>query len=276
MTRFPISRFLVGVLATALAAGAARADWALVDGFAGHTVLADGPGANPGRGDGVVNFAVFQRTAGDDSWVDFFGFPPGRVRDLWGGDVDVDCDYVYFYTVVNSDPDTAGEGSLRGFDLPDLAPDAFTSAGYIFRTIFKDADGNVGPPANQILGPSMAGVDVYGDHAPGDGSQTNVDIQETGDPKPWPVDPTEVLREDELLKFVFGSAIPFNPDGYSALLYVTSNYGPVYDVAVLRDGDNAYGDVPVPNPEPATLALLLVGAPFALAYRLRKRARQAG
>jgi hypothetical protein len=253
--------------------------------FAAAAFLSDFTGNtqffNPSaQSDGVVNFAVYE--TGDSDWTDDFGaaidaaigelsppLGPGTV----GNGIDEDALYVYFYQIVNTNPNTlpagVGDSALNQLELtlPALLS-SVTSAGFITDYVFDDPtgvgpDGATGPAGNARLG-TLADTtpgpdDVAGDHSPSE----KLSISSPGTPLIGftflaSIEPDFVQETPfDLLEIVFNPINAIPTGSWSSVFFITSNLPPIYWEAELEDGGDTHGDIPVPNPEPGTFLMTL-------------------
>jgi hypothetical protein len=240
--------------------------------------------------DGVVNFSVYENidnVNGTQDWTDDFGIlvdaaiiplsqeNPGDNPTSSIGGLDTNATYVYFYQMVNTNPDTSAESRLGQFEL--TLPggiDTITSAGFITSRVFNDPtdradhpgspDGATGPHLNGPLNNARLGLEDDTTAAPddeaGDGepSEKGINLAEAT--------PFAFLVEadsPEFANYDGGNIVEFiwNPDIasslYSTIFFVTSNFAPKYFPVETEDGGQASGDAPVPTPEPASMAMTL-------------------
>ena len=232
--------------------------------FTGNTQMSDA-GATVG---GVVDFAVYQNPTGDN-WVTDLGLTSAvSGGSSGGGSVDTGASFVYFYEVVNTAPN-AGDGTIAHFNVGNSST-PFTSGGWLQGYVFNDANGNaVGPPGNPFLGPAASGDDPANNLPStsgvnlGDPPFTNVGVT--------PTNPTGVASlggsanggtATFLWTILFGNAL-IGQNGYSPVLFFTSDKSPVYAMGSISDpsGLNAAdGGVPSQAPEPATIVLFSMTA----------------
>ena len=236
--------------------------------------------------DGIVNFAVYRPDT--SNWVSELGLGSVAISLLMGTPIDLDAEYVFFYQVVNTDPNPdPGEPDhpLHVLKLPNYAPTAITSMGFLSDTVFTDG-APVGPAGNRFLGSEAPGDDKGDDVLDGVPSESGVTgVGFASDPSAYDPIAATVDSGNQMARFawdqlyipgfgVYGDgAIPTG--GYSSVVFMTTDlpYMPDYGEGNLRNGDNpSDGDLPRPNPEPASVLLFAAAAPAA--YWLRRRRRQ--
>lgn len=257
----------------------AEAGW--IARLTGNTQLSDNPNS-----DGIVNFAVYRPDTSD--WVTELGLGSVVESLLLSGTVDVDAAYVFFYQIVNTDPNvhpTEPDHELHVLKVPNYSPGALTSIGYLKDTVFTDG-APVGPSGNRFLGSEAPGDDKGDDVVDGVPSESGVTgIGFASDSAAYDPLTGSMNSGDHLARFtwdqvvipgfgVFGDgAIPTG--SYSSVVFMTTDldYEPDYHKGNLRNGDPpSDGDLPRPNPEPGSLILLALGLPAAaVARRLRSR-----
>jgi len=256
--------FVLRAAAVALALlaipSAADANW-VGAGFSGSNQLTLGtvPPATGPRADGVINYAVYDNSANDFAAVT--GFSGTATTQFGAGGLGAGR-YIYLYQVVNNDPITP-EHELTGMHLMvDLA--SINSAGFLLDTVFRDASGNVGPVGNIRLGLENPIPDVPLPAPNPTGFGTIAAAIETQ---------SVTANNGDSLRFNFmPGTIP--TDSFSSVLFVTSGRDPTFGQGRLVDGDTTAGFVPVPTPEPGTLALLGLGLPL-LGWGYTRRLRAA-
>jgi hypothetical protein len=281
--------FLKGLAAVAVLVIAVNtANAGFVAGFNGNSQLgptALGAGTDDSS-DGIVSFAVYATE--DSDWTD--DFTPFFDADVTSGStfssgVDVDTDFVYFYQVTNNNPGTV-DNFLSLLRVPEASPGVFTSWGFVHRHVFLDTAAElfapVGPLGNEALGTEPLPPDSPGDHTPGDSASPPTGFFDTELPPlgedvgglvPDAQDPTgaQVVIDNgsRYLQFTLNFV---GTGSFTSILFATSNKGPIYLTGELQDGlPESQGDIAVPTPEPATLALLLGGAPLGLVALRRRR-----
>lgn len=252
--------FVLRVAAVALAVcaipNAADAMW--LGTYSGSNQLTLAPNGGPGPlGDGIINFAVYDNINGDFSSI----YAGAGTTQFGSGGVTAGR-YIYLYQVVNTNP-TGGDNPLTGMHLMVVDAD-IESAGVLADTVFVDAGGNVGPDGNRRLGTESVANNVALFGFTPTALATDSAAIET----------MTVTSTGVSLRFNF-TVPPGVPTGsYSALLFVSANAAPTVGQGRLVDGDTTAGDVPVPTPEPGTLALLGLGLPV-LGWGYRRRLRAA-
>jgi len=221
--------------------------------------------------DGTVNFAVYSNPTGHN-WATDLGI---SVSSVGAGNpaVDTKAAFVYFYQVVNNGPGGKTKAKLGGMDVyvaPDTGSffDPYTSFGKVNGTgtngaVFTDTGGAVGPSGNQYLGDPTV-MDNKGAAGTTKKTVTPGFTSNSSAVNPSGVDTSGV---DDGVNFVIrwtfrnANGGPIIADqGYSSVVFMTSNYRPTYGTGTLRDGDRTAGSVPVATPEPASFALMACGA----------------
>lgn len=268
MLSFKSLRLGFTVLIVTASAGIAQA--AFLPGYSGNSQF-----INPhASSDGVVNFGVYANTDGD--WTNDFGLPANTIQQLFelspgpsviGNGIDSAANFVYFYQIVNTDPDPATDATLKELEinLPE-GTSLVTSAGYLDGHVFDDPtdatlpagpDGATGPTGNARLGTDPDTTpdpdDVDGDGAPSESGVVLTGFAAIG----GAINPNWAEEADPFtLQFIFvPSVIPTG--SYSSVFFLTSNVGPDYLPAQLEDTDDTNADIPVPNPELGTFAMTI-------------------
>jgi MYXO-CTERM domain-containing protein len=242
-------RILGAVAIAAVVFGAAnQSPAALMSLSSGHTSPQFDGGDDPEEVDGTINFAVYDRTGG--SAGDSFGIGAGSDTWLTAGGFDVTESYLYLYQVVNA-------GTPEEIDdLFVYTPNGYvTSMGFLVGRGFIDADGVVsvtnpfgtnpaiyGDPAGAILGVSGGGITTI-----------------TGGVVPDSIGTGENVQGDDRFEVNFDPELEPPANRVSVLVGFTSTHGPGLSVAEIRDGENAFGMVMAPVPEPASMAIWSLG-----------------
>ncbi len=259
----------------------ASAGW--LTSLTGNTQMSDNPSS-----DGIVNFAVYKPDT--NNWVTELGLSGVATSLLLSNYIDVDAAYVFFYQVVNTDPNAVPgdpDHDLHVLKLPNYSSSALTSIGYLADTVFTDG-APVGPAGNRFLGSEAPGDDKGDDVVDGIPSESGVSgVGFASDSSAYNPISGVMDSGDSMARFtwdqviipgfgVFGDgAIPTG--GYSSVVFMTTDldYLPSYYKGNLRNGDPpSDGDLPRPNPEPGSLILMALGVPAAIAARrLRNRHR---
>ncbi len=265
---------LVGfALSVALVVGCcqfAQAGW--VPGFTGNSQFE--LGYNGPTADGVVSFAVWDN-AGGDTWDVDLGVEPNRMKINVLGQQDIgtlhgDAPYIYFYQVVNTDPDTSSEDVLSEFQVQ---RGIFTEGGFLVAgnvpAVFNEATVAGSTPVDNVntaldAAGSATGTPTTdwtpGNHIPGDPNASLASTPFVGDASA--VTPVTLNLQVGYYDFEFGNGISDNPIGYSAVMYLTSDLAPRYLLGALHDGNAvADGDIPSNTPEPGSFVMVL-GALF--------------
>ncbi|HEX6960765.1 MAG TPA: hypothetical protein VF175_02780, partial [Lacipirellula sp.] len=217
--------------------------------------------------DGIVNFAVYHNPGGGD-WTDDFGLPAGTIQQLFepsgsgqsvGNGLDTTAEYVYFYQIVNTDPNTSDESELKSLEL--FLPGTtsmITSAGYLDDYVFDDG-GPTGPTGNARLGTFTD--TTAADDVPGDATPSESGAVPSGSGFVAHGSAVEPDNADEIgsstIEFNFTAQVPIPPGGFSSVFFLTSFGAPIYHPELLEDGDNTHADIPIPNPEPSSVAMTL-------------------
>jgi hypothetical protein len=237
---------VVGIFILMLSPSRASADF--IPAFTGYSRMDDFPTST-----GVVNFAVYDNSGGGN-WATTLGVPATAVAG--GGAIDTAASFVYFYQVVNQ-----GAASLSAFYVSS-GTSPYTSAGYLSATVFTDADGAVGPVANQYLGANPAVAPSEPDESDMVPNQSGVAAPGFAGGDVVAVAPSAASTggaPDGFAKFFFTPPNVLPAVGYTTVLFLTSNSQPLYAEANIRDGTISDGAVPVQAPEPSALMLSLVG-----------------
>jgi hypothetical protein len=243
-------------------------------GFTGNSqtlYTAAGPSTAFPSSDGLINFSVYDNTnpgGPNGNWITDFATSYGVTvtslsiaLGLSGRE-----SYVYLYQMVNTNPDPASESSLH---LLQIEGGQFDGAGYLTKggaTVgFKEAAGVTGPVANPAIGtattdgPTISG-NVPGNHVPGfSGGVLSATAFDTAAGGKTPTGVTYLVG-DNAYQFEFPnlSAFPpltdhgLAPDGFSTVVFLTSERAPSYLVGTVHDGVFTQGDVPSNTPEPGT------------------------
>jgi len=284
--------------ATCLTESVATADF--IQYSNGHTVF--GASQRGKTTDGTVNFAVYENPGGD--WTQVFG--PAVAQQIEGlppdargvaTQVDATAEYIYFYQVVNNNPVGLVNNSLNGLDVPIPSRYTISSLGYIDGYVFNE-NGTPVTIFNPSLGDSAAGN--YGptgiDTSIFDGLPTLANVALSGPifaPDNNAISPAwgRILTNNVQFRWDTGGnrggsvgATQIEPDGYGSILFFTTSQLPSRCAMGVLYGDGSalgdiiaplIGDPPDPIPEPATLVMILAGAPLALlGWRRWKRRRQ--
>lgn len=289
--------FVMRVAAVALAAlafpGAASADW--MSGYTGNTQTGLIGSTEFSRGDGVINFAVYDNT--DGSFSAFLDSAAGGgiktviqdnllnkgAKGAFGTFNEfVNSQYIYFYQMVNTDPNPLGkDNGLDGLFITQLGETAYTSGGWANGYTFVDSNGNqVGLDGNRRLGPEGNDMDGAVDGTPSHSGETGVSFAANSSAQDF----TKLERGDTFPNPSIQPALQWVTDlatgDFSSIAFLGSNNGPVYRQGTTSDGQHSHGDVPVPTPEPGSLALFglalpLMGAGYVRRLRAAKAAAQA-
>ncbi|MBI1901913.1 MAG: hypothetical protein HYS13_12485 [Planctomycetia bacterium] len=258
-----------GVL-IALMAGDASAGF--VTAFTGNTQMSESANS-----DGIVNFAVYDNTDGGDWTTEIPSL--GAVSTITsGGAIDTTAKFVFFYQVVNTDPNTGGtDPDLATFKIASNGV-AYSSAGFLSDKVFFDGTANVGPSGNLFLGTEGTPhkTDDVVDGAP---SESGV-AAPTFATLAAAVNPEQVIGGlggvggfATLQWGAFGEGV-IGTGAFSSVVFLTSNNPPVgYGRGNIRDGDPASdGDIPVHAPEPGSLLVWagVLGIGAVLVLRRRK------
>ncbi|MEX0711623.1 MAG: PEP-CTERM sorting domain-containing protein [Pirellulales bacterium] len=263
--------FLKGMAAIAVLAMAVNtANAGFISGFVGNTQMDDSVGSTE-HVTAVVSFAVYDNS-GDDFDTGVLGSPTGLYErgDLLTPEVDLSAPFIYLYQITNFNV-AADNLHIRVFYLTDTH-DLIDAIGFFSGRVFTDTDGNVGPSGNEALGDDSGTdpvdplvddvVTLYGSD-PGFASLTAAG------------DPDDAGDAGGGIKFIqYTSSTVLSDGAFSSVIIATSNFGPSFRTGILEDGGDdltSDGNVPVPTPEPATLALLLGGAPVGLVALRRRR-----
>jgi len=299
LKEFEMRRFVLRVAAVALALVAlpAAADAGWMAPYTGNTQMAlPVTLTNQGdRADGVVNFAVYDNT--DGSFNSFFstGFKNALGDSLTNNTTEgtfgslsgvANSNYIYVYQVVNSNP-VQLLGSDSALDSLFLrAQGSLTAGGWANGFIFNDGTADVGPTGNQRLGHEGPDFDLLVDGIPSEtaadvGSTINVNTLTVVSHSSPNARNIAGLDLDTTFPGSVTPAIQFDYDAaqtgkYTYLMILASNQAPIYRRGTISDGSHTDGDVPLPSPEPGTLALIGLGLPLlGWGYVRRLRASKA-
>jgi hypothetical protein len=217
--------------------------------------------------------------------------------------------YIYVYQMVNTNPRGAesdleglflkgsgyltGDGSMDDPYAPNLNPGWLTAAGWANGYIFHDGTAKVGPNTptnNQRLGGNdgqtgSGSFDTAVDGKPSEkasdpGSTIDVNaltiVSDDGGITVSSVS-VDFFPEDDSTEIALQYHVAGMPTNtYSYLMIIASNHAPIYQRGTTSDGQHADGDIPVPSPEPGTLALIGLGLPLlGWGYVRRLRANKA-
>jgi len=286
-------------VALALAVIPTKADAAWLVDYTGYTSV----GQPTDKVDGIINFGVYQNNGVTGNWATDLGIASA----LLPSGAQTSANYVYFYSVVNSYRPSANLPDETLVSLYIDTQQRDTSFGIVqgsgLGAGFTDLQGLVGTTTTVTNTTSGAGVN---NRLLGGGLNENG--PSTGDPQPLDGVPTHVISEETpippigILTGPLGtSSSTLLPQGgtavsgyvndplynvqarqatfllgtnqFSTLVFVTSDYAPTFGGGTLK-GASGYsgGDVPVPTPEPGTLALLAMAVPlFGWGYKRRLR-----
>jgi len=215
--------------------------------------------------DGLINFAVWDNSAGGNWIADFatsFGVSAASMNIALGATGREA--YVYLYQMVNTNPDPSAESNLHLLQIE--TGTSFNGAGYLFSGTnsvgFSEAAGTTGPTTDPAIGTATTDT-LPGNQVPG---------SSTGVLNPTPFasvangkTPTGVtyLVGDHEYQFEFadlsGLGIPgltdhsLAPDGYSTIVFLTSDVPPTYLKGTVHNGVFSQGDVPSNTPEPVSI-----------------------
>jgi len=266
------------IVALALAVVPSGADASFIPGFTGNTQMGT-PGA---RADGVVNFAVWDNINND--FAAFYAAATGGLSITNDFGSVAASRYIYVYQVVNTNPvgSLADDSDLEALFVARVTGSTITASGYGNGAVFSEGGNAVGPAGNTRLGlegndfdptlngvPSQSGVVTAGITAnAGAGNILNIEEDEE-----FPTSTGGLIPTDGT------PAVQFNyvaraPGQYTSLMFLGALDAPQYYRGTLTDGQNTFGDVPVPSPEPATMGLIALGVSLmgglGMARRLRK------
>ncbi|PQO29798.1 hypothetical protein DTL21_27580 [Bremerella cremea] len=230
-------------------------------GFSGNSVMGM-PGAS---GDATVSFSVYETT--DSDWTNDFGVPfQSAITALGGTSLVSDASYVFFYQVVNTNPNPSANDPLSNFRVSSASE--FNSFGTVNGFVFNDADGAVGPTTNPSLGSSASPIDMVLDGVPSESGvvPSGSGFAANGSAVGAPGITASYLSSVDELRFTLPSVAP---NAYTSILFATvsGNFTippVVYGKGMSLDGVATYGDIPTPTPVPAGLALLFTGLPGVL------------
>lgn len=275
------SMFLrAAAVALALVAMPRAADAAWMAGFGGSSLVS----SPAGTADGVINYAVWQNNGLNGGDL-FAQIGIDKANELAGttGTAYKTAQYAYVYEIVNTKYNTNAEAVLSGFFIEvnqgNLAGVAYATnsagtQGYVFSELVGVTTTKVGPGGD--TGNHRLDGGAVEDH-----TNAGAPVTTIGQPNGVALDSAAVRSNitadwdffppsgaTQALKFTFqndnGTGIKkgINTNGFSTLLIVTSNYRPEFSGGSLQDGGNAMGSVPVPTPEPATIAMFGMALPL--------------
>jgi hypothetical protein len=218
--------------------------------------------------DSTVSFAVWENT--DGNWLDETELP--NSTDLPGFNSTGTEKYVYLYQIVNTNPlGTANrEEDLRNFNISygpqdaDKLPSPYQSAGYFSQHRFTNVSSALSP------------IDVPNDGVPsqlanmGGLTQDNSVVDPAGLSFNYILAPAVGgIYPGAAFQWDFGTTI--EPDEMSAVLYLTSDYAPMFRWAETESigGSSAAGDVPSVVPLPTSVWLF--GASLIAVISLARR-----
>jgi len=248
---------------------------------------------NPSTPKGVVSFAVFQldpRSAGNiidqmNTALGLTGNNKLKANAVSGGTpFDAGATFLYLYQAYTK----VGGGDIVQVQITANAA-SFTSGGYLtnsaptpVNSIFKDTAA-VGTSTDTGLGTDPTVGDVKGDNKPDSlvvsGSRNQAVDVTTNSAAKRPNGGVDLSGDGGFDSFFFLASLPggrINADQTSALLFLTSRHGPVYDVTQLHDGGTTAGDTPTAlTPEPGSLVLCGLGVSFLGFYGWRRRGLKA-
>jgi hypothetical protein len=240
-----------------------------VPGFTGNSqTLVDGSLVSHPASDGLINFAVWDNSAGGNWITDFltaYGVSVVPLTALVAADPF--APYVYLYQVVNTNP-VAPDSPLHLFQVQggefDPVGGYLLSAGtgVGFNELVAAVPTVTGPTSNVALGTT--------DALPGDGIPGAIIPNTDLDAIPFaavagaetPTGLTHLVAEN-LWQFEFpdqttsgGTDHSLAPSvGYSTIVFLTSDRVPTYLPGRVHNGDVTYGDIPSNTPEPGSFAM---------------------
>jgi hypothetical protein len=221
-----------------------------------QTVYDDSLVAQPSS-DGLINFAVYHNLSGD--WRTNLGIGSSSIPFNFAGTGPTTGteEFVYFYQVVNTNPDTTGEPATpdSGLSLLQVGVSSigvFSSAGYItVGGINADFAGlSVGPATTD----TMPGNGAPGfSFAPAPGFAPDATASS-------PLILSTATGGGTFYQFTFA---PILTGGFSSIVYLTADSAPIYLKSKVHDGHFTGGDAPSPGPpgtaitpEPTSLIML--------------------
>ncbi|MBI4688218.1 MAG: hypothetical protein HY756_10670 [Nitrospirae bacterium] len=281
------SIIIIGILSSVLFIRTPYVHAGLLSGYSGWTEMSDCPAC-----DSIVNFSVYQ--ASDSNWTDdsFFSSVSSVITQY--GTLDTSAQYIYMYQIINKDPVTSAEENVYKLAVKTI-DNIVTSGGYFANTVFYDGLGNINgsnwslsnpdpssfpgdDPIDSITGigngqpstiVSTTNISLAVDNAT---SQSPFSLQYASGGCPGPTSPCNVL----VWNFPYPQDIKHNPDGYSTVVFLTSNAAPAYNFAEVESiqGTGADGEVPTVTPEPVSSILFLAGGATLAGRRYLKRRKQ--
>jgi hypothetical protein len=251
-----------------------------IPGFTGNsqTELGTPPGGTPlfaaPTADGLINFAVYDNTAGGapTNWIADLGVPITPLTIGLG--VSGFESYVYFYQLVNANPagTVAADSTLHSLQI---SAGVFSGGGFLPGTVFDSATpglagatGPTGPAANPSIGPPTTDL-LPGNNSPGfgGGALTAAEFAAIG----GTIAPTSLtfISGEGLYSFGFDTRIPSG--GYSSVVFLVSDIPPTYLLGRSHDGFYTDGDVPSNTPEPGTFVMTAGALAIALGAAVSRR-----
>lgn len=262
-----VMRVAAVALAVLVSTSAANAAW--MPGFSGSNQFTKNlTGTGPTNdGDGIVNFAVY-----DNINNDFGSFGLTGTNQFGSGGLTAGR-YIYLYQVVNTNPNNSNPDHMLSGLFVEVVPSTIKSGGFVGDTVFQDAEGNVGPVGNVRLGTESGVNDTPLTGFPPTGFGTLSAAVESN----------SITIQGNLFRFNFFDANrdpAIDVNGFSSVVFLTSDFAPTLGRGRLVDGDIGAGSIPVPTPEPGTIALFglalpLMGAGYVRRLRAAKAAAQA-
>lgn len=259
MLRFRPERVLLvfGLSALLLSPCSARAGF--LTAFTGNTQMSD-----YSNSDGIVNFAVYQNTTAN--WATALGLSPSTLSG--GGAIDTAAQYVYFFQIVNTDPNANGIDPPLEVLKVASGQIPYGSAGFLSNTVFNDTSGSaVGPSGNRYLGSEgpPSSPEDKGDNSSETGSFLNSTTPFVSAASAYNPQQADVggAGAGNFADFVWGPVagsgeIPLG--SFSSVVFLTSNMAPSFGEGDLRDGSPlSDGPIPVQGPEPASWVLSILG-----------------
>ena len=237
------------------------ANGAFIPTAVGNTNMDFLPGI-PGFGgiDGTVSFAVLARegTSGDNWGTGFSGFDERFSPDISSIALDTSAQFLYLYQVANNGSNTDPLDTLA---VTLIVPNTnITSWGHFSSLGFA----NDAAPVSGSNDFGTSGVFAFPAAA-----NIGVDVPGIVDISSDAVESSRVRLLTKSIKTTWDSELT---DGQrSVLVGFTSNLGPAFDVTTLRDGGlPAAGDLPTPTPEPSSLILGCLAAPWGFLMARRR------